>query len=347
MKNWNSKYKYDYVPTIKGNDYEIGVSLGQIFHADYKALKRHYISLKNPRVIEYITWLLPFLRNNCKPAYDEICGRADGAKIDVKLLLVSLCEEEMFLRHAEHCTSILVSTKENEVLAHNVDGNYTKKNTCFVKMERRGGIAHYEIADSNSLSGSSIFVGKELVYCTNSLAFDDFDLKNVPTNMFFKMCSCCKNFAELMDVVKKTPITSACGLNVCDVPNKKFYYIEKVHDKYDLKVVNGINVHTNHILAKKFLPLRPERVDKTSTSLSRQTIVNGLIAGRKDLNIDEVYKVLTYYGTCDFNSVMSKRNTGYDSLTFGTYILDINNKMSTLRIHNKKRTIFDLDLPKF
>ncbi len=347
MKAWNVKYKYETIPTIKGNDYEIGFALGELFHGEYKKLDKYKKNLKDPKVNEYLSLLQPFLRANCRPAYDEICGRADGAKIDVKLLFASLCQEELSLNSQEHCTSIMVSTENNKVLAHNEDGDFNKKNARVVRVERKGSGAHYEIAEDNSLSSSTIFVGKDLVFSTNSINFNHYDLKNVPTFAFYKMCSCCKTFEDLLTVVKNTPITSACGLNVCDVPNKKFYYIEKVLDKFDLKPIDGVNVHTNHLLASKFADLKPEKWHKTSTSLSRRTIANDLIKNRKDLNVEEVYKIITYYGSCDFNSVMSKKNTGYDCLTFGTYVLDLKNKLSFLHVHNKKNTVFELDLPKF
>ncbi len=347
MKRWNVKYKFDTIPTIKGNDYEIGFALGELFRGEYKKLKKFEKQLRDPRVEEYISWLLPTLRRNCRPAYDEMCGRADGAKIDIKIVALSLCQTELRGIISEDCTTIMVSAPKNSLLAHNEDGAYEKYNMRVVKIERQKSCAHYEIACARFLSTSTFFVSKNLVYSMNSLATNKVDIKSMPTYCFRKLLACCKTFEELLEVVKNTPITTAVGINVCDVKSKKFYYIEKVLDGFDIKPIEGINLHTNHILAKKFLKFRPDRLRKVSTSLSRYTIAKSIIGDKTDMGVDEAFKTLTYYNTCDFNSVMVKGNTGCHSKTFGTYILDLNNKLSCLYVHNKKKTVFDFDLPKF
>ncbi len=348
MKEWNLKYKHFDIPLIKGNDYEIGFALGELFKKAYKKLNKLKNKLNEPKVKEYLAWILPYLRNNYKSVYEEICGRADGANIDVKLLTLDLCFEELLQdTNQEQCTSIMVKTNRNSILAHNEDGEYNQDNIRFVKIQKRGGNTFYTLVDSFSLCTANIFIGKNFVFSMNYIYLKDVVLNNLPRYMFLKLLSNCKTCEELFTLVKTIPISTACGINVCDVKNQKFYYIEKVYDKYDIKEINGVNIHTNHILAKKFLKIRPERVNRTSTSLSRLYIANNLCNKRDDLDVAEVYKILTYYGVCDFNSVMSKGNTGNKNLTFGTYILDVKNEVSSLHIHNKQNTTFELDLPVF
>lgn len=58
-------------------------------------------------------------------------------------------------------------------------------------------------------------------------------------------------------------------------------------------------------------------------------------AGRNDLIAEEVKEILTYYRTCDYNSVISKRGNGYHSLTFCPFISDVKNNTMKGYLHNK------------
>lgn len=69
-----------------------------------------------------------------------------------------------------------------------------------------------------------------------------------------------------------------------------------------------------------------------------------LLNGRNDLNEKEVLEILQYYGTCDYNSVLSKQNSGYNCLTFGTYVNNFKDNTSKIYVYNKHDDVFDLNI---
>lgn len=346
MKDWNVNYKLNAVPEIAGTDYAIGQEFGKIFKKFYKkATKKLKKQRKNARVMQFVEKIKKNIHKNFRPVYDEICGRADGAEVDFDLLLLHFCRNEILTNPiVEKCTSIMVNTPENVVFAHNEDDFYTPDNARIVKILREGGPSFYAIAAEDTLCSGSIFVGQSMIFSVNYIHLDHKNLDFLPAFFLCKMLSTCQNAQQAMHLLETVPVAAAIGVNLCDVSTGQMWCVEKVWDDVDIKPVQGVNLHTNHLLAKKFDAM-PQIFHSPSTSLSRYHIARQLIGEKTTLSADEAAQVLGFYKSCDFDSVLQKMNTGHKSLTLATLVVDLKNKKSTLKVHNRQHTTFALDLP--
>ena len=330
---------------IRGDAYERGFQTGALLK---KAIRRELKFSKDmyqqPDKRKLIQTIGDGLRENYAYIYREIQGRSDGAKVEFDHYLYFLLHEFENNRPAVHerCTSIMVSTEQNRILAHNEDGNYTADCLRIVKNVYENGNVFYEIADIDNLPSSTIMVREDYAWTMNYIAFDRFNLENLPTYFFLRVLCECRTIEAFFDTFQRIPITGACHLNVCDKKTKKLYSMEKVIDEVSVAEVKGVNIHANHFMHDAFIRYRPAfqpSYQNGDNSYNQQMVAEHLAGDRKDLNAKEVFDILTYYGACDFNSVLSKKNNGHHGLTMGTYLLDLNNDTNRLFLHNKHNDI--------
>ena len=275
--------------------------------------------------------------------FDAVQGRADGANIDLDLFIYYMCSEYRN-QQPEKCSSIIVNTKNNKFIMHNEDEDCDKYNTKIIKYQFDNNIKFIEIAYADSLEGTACHYGKEFVFTMNYIHVNKYNLNYLPMHFYNKLLANAKNNEEFFNIIKNIPIASATGFNFYDYKEKKFYYIEKVFDKFDIKEIEGINLHTNHFTSKKFTKYNPKILATNSNTFNRLLIAKQMLGDAKDLTINQAKSILTYYGTCDYNSVMSKKNCGYDSLTFGTFLFDPVNNISEFDVYNKKHDKLKFEL---
>lgn len=342
MKSYVLKYDKGIVE-IKGNtNYEISFQFGKLLKWGYKQGEKDLVKkLKDPRIGDYISKLLKKLEKEYPYILEDLRGRADGAGIDVKVMLLNYCYEVQ-RKTSEHCSSIIVHTKNNIILAHNEDGPYNQKRTLLVKVAL-GDKIYYTIADSRCLTSSTIYVCKNFIFSMNSIDFVDYNLSYLPTYLALRVLTECEALDEVFDKLKSIPIAGSEGLNICDRKTGDMYYVEKILNKCEIRKIDGVFLHTNHIVFDNMMKFKPKRFNKTNNTFQRMMIMQELLQNRKDLNEQQVLEILQYYGTCDYNSILSKQNSGYNCLTFGTYVFNFKEDTSKVYVYNKQNDVFDLN----
>lgn len=343
MKDYVLKYDKGIVEIKGDTNYEISFQLGKLLKWGYKQREKELAEkLKNSRTQEYLNSLLTRVEKEYPFLLDDLQGRADGACVNIKIMLLNYCYE--FLnKKTESCSSIIVHTKNNIILAHNEDGPYNQKRTLLVKVCLKGK-TYYTIADCRCLTSSTIFITKNFIFTMNSLDFDNYNLSYLPTYLSLRVLTECETLEEVFQELKNTPIAGSEGLNICDCKTGDMYYVEKILNECEIRKINGVFLHTNHIVFDSLMKYKPKRFKKTNNTYQRLVIMEQLLQNRKDLNEQEVLDILQYYGTCDYNSVLSKQNSGYNCLTFGTYMLNFNMNTSKIYVYNKQKDVFDLNV---
>ncbi len=343
MKNYVLKYNKGIVE-IKGNtNYEISFQFGKLLKWGYKKSEKSLVDkLKDSNIFNYISNLLIKIEKEYPYILEDLQGRADGANVDLKVMLLNYCYEVQ-RKKCEHCSSIIVHTKNNIILAHNEDGPYNQKRTLLAKVIL-GDKIFYTIADSRCLTSSTIYVSKNFIFSMNSIDFDNYNLNYLPTYLALRVLTECDTIDEIFEKIKSIPIAGSEGLNICDRKTGDMYYVEKILDECEIRKIDGVFLHTNHIVFENMMKYKPKRFNKTNNSLQRIMIMQELLQGRSDLNEQQVLDILQYYGTCDYNSVLSKQNSGYNCLTFGTYVFNFKENTSKVHVYNKQKDIFDINV---
>ncbi len=228
-------------------------------------------------------------------------------------------------------------------MAHNEDGPYNQKRTLLIKV-KQGEKEYYTIADSRCLTSSTIYISKNFIFSMNSIDFIDYNLDYLPTYLQLKTLTECNNLDEVFQKIKEIPIAGSEGLNICDKNTGEMFYVEKILNECEIRKIDGTFLHTNHIVFDNMKKFKPKRLAKINNTLQRMIIMQELLQDRNDLNEKEVLEILQYYGTCDYNSVLSKQNCGYNCLTFGTYVYNFKENTSKIYVYNKHNDVFDLNL---
>ena len=342
MRDYNLKFRKTEFLIVEGSEYARGFIVGKEMK---KAIKKLIISFdrltdKKQKIVKKLDKLL---EKDYLPLKQEIQGRADGAGVNYIDLLSNFATDSF----KEHCTSIMISKNGEKFLAHNEDGEICEDNIRFV-WAKYNDSEFKEICYADGLSGGSILVRKNFIFSINYIWFKDNDIndKYLPYRIYSGLLANCTNAKELFEVVKSHHISTAIGINLYDYETNKMFYIEKVLNKYLIKEVDGVNVHTNHLLQKDFKQYVPsfEGDFKYSNTYMRQLIAEELIKKEMFFNAQVLKNILMYYGTCDYNSVFSKGNFGYPALTFCTFIFDAKNDKLVAHVHNKNLDIVDFSL---
>lgn len=349
IKNYNLKYNKTFVYDLFGNEYEIGYAIGTIFKKVLKKeikkiLSKVKYSIKDKQ--EQLTKIKNLLKDY-PFVMESVSGRAAGAQIDIDDYLLYMCTEYTE-QQQEHCTAIMVNTKNNKILAHNEDDFYTDKNCRIFRYNLSDGTKFIEINSVDCMEGATIHIGQNFAFTMQFMWLTDFNLNYMPVYFYTKILSNAKSADEFLQIIKTLPIASGAGFNLCDLKTKKFYYIEKMLNKHDIKQIdNAINIHTNHLKSDQLKNYNlPIDQLMPSNTLNRQMVAESLLNGRKDLTKEEVLQILTYYGSCNYNSVMTKQNCrcGAISMTFGTLIYDILANDAKFYIHNKQKSVINLTI---
>lgn len=345
-RNYNIKKCDTKMYLVQGDEYSISYQVGKIFK---KSLSHHVNDLKKEFFsdnanVKYVNRMKQLLQKRYPAVFEAVKGRANGAKVDLDLYMYYLCAEYKN-QQAEKCSSIIDNTKNNKFIMHNEDEDCDKYNTKLIKYKFNNNLKCIEIAYADSLEGTACHYGSNFVFTMNYIHVNKYNLQYLPMHFYNKLLANAKSSQEFFEIIKTLPIASATGFNFYDFKEQKFYYIEKVFDEYNIKEINGINLHTNHFTSQEFVKYNPKHLATTSNTFNRLLIAKQLVGNAKDLTINQAKNILTYYGSCDYNSVMSKKNCGYDSLTFGAFLFDPVNKIAEFNVHNKKhdKLQFNLD----
>lgn len=343
MKNYILKYDKGIVEIEGKTNYDVSFQLGKLLKWGYKQSEKNLKEkIRNSSSLYYIQNLLKRIEKEYPFILEDLQGRADGAGIDIKTMLLNYCYEFQRKKN-ESCSSIIVHTKDNVILAHNEDGPYNEKRTLLIKV-KQGNKEYYTIADSRCLTSSTIYIHKDFIFSMNSIDFDDYNLDYLPTYLHLRTLTECNNLDEVFEKIKEIPIAGSEGLNICDRKTGEMFYVEKILNEYEIRKIDGVLLHTNHVVFDKMKKYKPKKLSKTNNTLQRMLIMQELLNSRNNLNEKEVLEILQYYGTCDYNSVLSKQNSGYNCLTFGTYIFNFKENTSKIYVYNKQNSVFDLNL---
>ena len=325
---------------ISGTYYDFGFQIGKYFKRYLnKIIEPYREKIKVKKVNKYVNLLENKLEKLFPNCLEEIYGRADGAKIERKTMLLLFFPE--IFKNIDGCTTIIVKQQDNFLFAHNEDGKSTPENTVLVKFENKSKFL-IALVTAERLAGFAFsFNSDGMIFSCNHIAGSKINIKNISRYIMIREILECEDISSTIAKMKKFKVASAFNLNVLDLKSAQAVCIEKDIKKIYLKQVNSSFARANHFIIKKhkYKTLSP------STKFRQEKVTeltNGL-----DLNtcrIEDLHNILKFE-TADYNKSIFKDCHKYPqkSHTLCTFLFNSkDNKIKIIDNYTNETLCFDL-----
>lgn len=277
---------------LNGTPYENGKISGNFFKKVINKGMPFYENLLNNLEIKQLSnSLLLKLKDKYPDYYEEIKGKADGAKVNFQAYFLMMCPE--LFEKIDHCTTIICKDKDEKfILSHNEDDNYDKDNFCLSKVYTNDGWFatndNYNMPFGNGYSWNSFGIIKTINYC-----FDPYpNLDNFSRYFAQRHISEAKSIDDLIKRCKELKPASGFHVNALDINKNIAVSIEVFCDSVDIKFIDNSFIHSNHFLRGKFST--ESAFEEGSNSMFRLIKATELLNKTKVKNIRNINNILMY-----------------------------------------------------
>ncbi|MEM2130887.1 MAG: C45 family peptidase [Candidatus Woesearchaeota archaeon] len=321
---------------LLGSNYEFGYKLGLLFSDAIKyRIKKFKINdklLKKKQKYIYQTKKLAELYSNY---YEELRGIANASKVSFnEIIMLNL----LGLLDISRCSSIAIKTKNNLLIAHNEDGdNFERKNDfALIKYEKKD-FYFYSFFYPGELLGSTFsWNSYGLIITTNSIRSKLSKKPKLPRVFLSRALIEAKSIKQAISIIKKIKISG--GLHYFIADSKKIISVELYQNKFYIKNVKGIEIHTNHYLYEKFR----KKTKQSKNSLTRYKRLKELITElKKEENFIDFLNNSTYLKKNILNNILkimydrrTKPNSIYNKKS------DKNQTLATFIYLNNEKHVF-------
>ena len=294
---------------VFGSEYEMGFAIGKFFkdYLNKKIVKYEKLICNFDKELNYIENKLKNEYPNC---LEEIYGRADGAEISRKALLLLYSPE--LLWEVDGCTDIILKNKYGIFLCHNSDNCHVDESGVALVKYVYGDCEVVTFTVASRLAGHGFFFNSNGIASTcDFLCEDEYQTKNISRYILSKNLLKAKSIFEYMDILKSLKMSSPSAYNVVDIKNNRAMGIE--HDMDGLiyfKEVENLYFHTNTNILKTGAKtnFKNETDGFPEDSIKRFIQVEKMIA---NINIEtcklkDIEKILNSFGNEYIGSIFKK-----------------------------------------
>ena len=236
---------------LKGSDHEIGVKAGRIFKDPINAEIGIYEKMLEDEKTAVITErIISHMEKDLPRCLDEIYGRADGAGVDRKALVLFYSPE--VYTEVDGCTTAFLKKKDRILFSHNEDDvACTHVNRNLLKLDY-GNFWMVGMGDYHKLNGSNFgYNSKGLVFSCNYLFHNEVDLDNLSRYIVSRDVVESGSINECIEKLKARKPASAFSYNVIDIKTNEAVNIENdLHDMYITHIEDRF-ARSNHFLHKE------------------------------------------------------------------------------------------------
>ena len=303
---------------VKGTNYEMGFKIGKQFKPYLNK-----IIVKYDKAVEKTYEKISFLENKMRKllpnCLEEIYGRADGAGVSRKSMLLMFCPE--IFKQVDNCTTVIAKTNNRVLFTHNEDEKGCSfENIALIKYIYKDFFV-VSLTRADRLAGSAFsFNSYGILISSNYVYGDEFNLNNLSRYIVSRDIINSKNINEAMGKLKNIDVASAFSLNMLDMNSKEVINVEKdIHDMYVTNIESKY-ARSNHFHAKE----HNEDKDPISSKF-RYKKANELLnkINIESCEISELFEILNYK-TDDYYQSIHKDYTKYNdkSTTIATFLHD-------------------------
>ena len=237
--------------TIKGNYYEIGYQLGNLFkQAINDNISIYEEKLKNKFILDDIDKSILNVKTRLPNCFEELKGKAEGACVDFKPLFLMHSPE--VLDKVDGCTTAIFKKQNSVLFSHNEDDKgYDHKNTALVKIIKDNGDWLVSLAAYDKLVGSCFgYNNYGLVFSCNFIYHDSVDTNLLSRYLVIRDVAESKNIDECIKKLNDMPTASPFSFNVLEKDTLKVINIENDYDNHNITNIDYKYARSNHFLTK-------------------------------------------------------------------------------------------------
>lgn len=273
---------------FKGDDYTIGLLVGKLFKDEInKDIKEYYEMIQNEKYSLITDQIIKKLLQRLPRVLNEIYGRADGAQVD-RRVMVLFYSPEVYTK-IDACTTAIYKKKDRILFSHNEDDyGCSHLNRNLLKLDY-GDYWLFGMGDYRKLNGSNFGCNSYgLVFSCNYLFHEKANLNNLSRYLIARDLIESKTIDECIEKLKMNKPASPFSFNVLDIKTNEVINIENDFDDLYITHIDGKFARSNHFLNK-------ENPKKSLNSHYRNLYANQRIELLdENADIDDLVNVLAY-----------------------------------------------------
>lgn len=273
---------------LKGNDYELGLKAGEIFKDPInKEIDKYLKMLDDEKTSLQVDKIINKIKNDLPRCLDEIYGRADGANVD-RRALVLFYSPEVYTK-LDACTTAIYKKDDRVLFSHNEDDyDCNHENRKLFKIINDD-FYLFGMGDYHRLNGSNFgYNSYGLVFSCNYLFHKKVNLDNLSRYIVSRYIFEAKNIEDLLNRIKNNKPASPFSINVMDINTNEVLNIENdINDMYITRI-NGKYARSNHFLNKENPKMTNNSYYRNKFANERITLLN------ESSNLEDLRNVLNY-----------------------------------------------------
>lgn len=246
---------------VSGSPEQIGLAIGENFGREIKLglerRKNWFKKLKNYALGQGKTNFEAMLKaasTYTPKAVEEVHGWAKGSGIPFEDLFIINCKSELeaFIEEKSECagcSTVVLKDRNRLIVAHNEDGHPAYDDLMFViRVKPENGANFIAFTYPSVIEGNAPALNKHgLVYTTNYIGCREVKPR-IPRYFLDRMVLEAKTIDEALKITQHPERSYAYHHIIASLKEKKAFSIEATPSKYEVKEINGLFLHTNHLI---------------------------------------------------------------------------------------------------
>jgi hypothetical protein len=297
----------DGYPLIEaGGSYrEIGRGLGSAMNEKIQA---HFDESPDfPRCLEFLRQggrerldaMMDHVKLRFPNLLEELEGMAEALDLPMMVLFAYNCRSEIsVLMESAGCSTLAMKTGEQALLAHNEDGNDTNAGRMYVaKVQPPSGVDFISFVYPGLLPGNGPgFNSRGVVQTTNyiqprKVAF------GIPRYFIGRAVMEARSLDEAVGLITTGPRAFPWHHNLASLPDARLLSLEAMPDRFHLEEVEGLMVHTNHLIHPEMIVegAGEQDVPYESSTTRYRVLTRAIQRGRPPVNGEEMLELLSLH----------------------------------------------------
>jgi len=250
---------------VSGSHHDVGKAIGRAFGNDtrdalaaraawFKPLFEYASSKDGKPVVDK---MLATVKKHAGPAVEELQGWAEGAGMEFRELFVLNCKSEIeaFIESrcgCAGCTTAAYTDKNTLIVAHNEDGHMAYRGRMFILDAEVPGVPQVlGFVYPGIMAGNAPWVNSEGILMTTNYIPSAKVRAGIPRYFLDRMAMEATSVEEAIRIVSHPERAYAFHHIVASLPQRRAWSVEGTPEKLVTKEVEGLYLHTNHLIREE------------------------------------------------------------------------------------------------
>ncbi|MHC4942713.1 MAG: C45 family autoproteolytic acyltransferase/hydrolase [Planctomycetota bacterium] len=322
-----------------GSYREIGRGLGSAMNEKIQAYFDE--SPDFPKCLDYLHYggrerldaMLEHVKVRFPHLVEELEGMAEALNLPLMVLFAYNCRSEIaVLTQNAGCSTLALKSRDRAVLAHNEDGNDTNAGRMYVaKVHPPNGVDFISFVYPGLLPGNGPGFNIRGVVQTTNYIQPRSVVDGIPRYFIGRAVLEAKSLDEAVGIITGGPRAYPWHHNLASLPDARLLSLETMPDRHHLQEVEGLMVHTNHLLHPEMtLEGAGEQDVPYESSTTRYRVLTQAIArGPSPVDSEEMLELLCLHEGKPYSPCRHPEGDVH-GITLGTAVFEAPQKAMTL-----------------